>query len=108
MTNLTANALKFTPAGGRVSLASVVTPGEIRLTVSDTGPGIAPADQERIFNRFEQARPSQDQVKGPKGTGLGLAIAKGLVEAQGGRMELTSAPGRGSVFSIIFPVRSTL
>jgi signal transduction histidine kinase len=105
LTNLTANALKFTPIGGRVSLAAEVKTGNVRISVADTGPGIAPADRDRIFNRFEQARDTRDQVKGPKGTGLGLAITKGLVEAQGGRMELASELGRGSVFSIVLPAR---
>lgn len=105
LTNLTANALKFTPIGGRVSLAGSAGEDEVRLTVSDTGAGIAAADQARIFNRFEQARETREHVKGPKGTGLGLSIAKGLVEAQGGRMELSSEPGRGSVFSIVLPTR---
>jgi signal transduction histidine kinase len=113
MTNFVSNALKFTPAGGRIRLwaASVdeLPDGRrgafVRLAVADTGPGIDPRDQERLFNRFEQVKSLRDAVEGPKGTGLGLAIARGLVEAHGGAVGLESRPGAGSVFSAYFPRR---
>jgi signal transduction histidine kinase len=110
MVNLVGNALKFTPSGGRIQLAAQgghrFTAGAApfaRLSVSDTGPGIAPEDQARIFNRFEQVREQKESIKGAKGTGLGLSIAKGLVEAHGGRVTLVSELGKGSVFSVFLP-----
>jgi signal transduction histidine kinase len=113
LTNLTANALKFTPVGGAVTLqADSVSPSmdpcakeppSVRLSVRDTGPGICPEDQTRIFNRFEQVRDIRNRVRGAKGTGLGLAIARGLAEAHGGELTLNSTVGQGSVFSVILP-----
>jgi signal transduction histidine kinase len=105
--NLVGNALKFTPAGGRVALSasSMDRDGKsfVRLSVADTGPGIAPEDQARIFDRFEQVRERRTAPGGAKGTGLGLAITRGLVEAHGGMMTLESAPGRGAAFHAWFP-----
>jgi signal transduction histidine kinase len=106
LTNLVGNALKFTPAGGRITLGAAAESGGVRMSVADTGPGIAPADQARIFQRFEQVRGARDEIKGMKGTGLGLAIARGLVAAHGGRMDLKSELGRGSEFSAWFPEES--
>jgi signal transduction histidine kinase len=108
LTNLVGNALKFTPPGGQVRLSSKAgvvrgRAAHVRLSVADTGPGIATKDQERIFNRFEQVAEIRDKMKGQKGTGLGLAITKGLVEAQGGTITVESEPGRGSVFSVYLP-----
>lgn len=112
LTNLLGNALKFTPRGGKVTLsAEIEKPGEtlsvpsrVRLTVSDTGPGIPPADQQRIFDKFEQVRGIRPTVPGAKGTGLGLAIVKGLVEAQGGTVHVESRVGHGSAFSVSLPL----
>lgn len=110
LTNLVGNALKFTPAGGRVTLSAEkrFPSGEagaarVRLTVTDTGPGIPFADQARIFDKFEQVRGIRSTVPGAKGTGLGLAIVKGLVEAQGGTVSVESQVGRGSAFSVELP-----
>ena len=99
LSNLVGNAIKFTPPGGRVWIE--VEPGEeeVRLAVSDTGPGI-PADQvPHIFGRFWQGR-SSDR----RGIGLGLAIAKGIVEAHGGRIWVESQVGEGSRFIFTLPV----
>ncbi len=106
MTNLVSNALKFTPPGGRI-MVSVQREGDrVQLNVEDTGPGIASKDIGRIFNRFEQVRERVEQLEGPKGTGLGLAIAKGLVEAHGGKIEVRSVVGRGSVFCVSLPANT--
>ncbi|MBP9128460.1 MAG: HAMP domain-containing histidine kinase [Elusimicrobia bacterium] len=108
LTNLVGNALKFTPSGGGIRISSeagVVLAGRphVRLSVADTGPGIAAKDRERIFNRFEQVAEIRDKIKGQKGTGLGLAITKSLVELQGGTITVESEVGRGSVFSVYLP-----
>ncbi|MBL8023014.1 MAG: HAMP domain-containing histidine kinase [Elusimicrobia bacterium] len=111
MTNLIGNALKFTPSGGEVILSAGASnpfqingeASHIRMTVSDTGPGIPPKDQKRIFDKFEQARGIPSAHGGVKGTGLGLSIVKGLVEVQGGVVTLESDVGRGSRFSLHLP-----
>ena len=104
MTNLVSNALKFTPNGGRITLSATQQKDAVCLKVEDTGPGIAPKDLSRIFNRFEQVRERVEQLDGPKGTGLGLAIAKGLVEAHGGTITVQSELGRGSAFFVTLPM----
>ncbi len=99
--NLVGNAIKFT-ARGRVELrvaaldGAVGGDGRIAFAVEDTGPGIAPEDQARLFQPFEQARQLRPEVPG---AGLGLAISRALVERLGGSLSLASAPGRGSTFS---------
>jgi signal transduction histidine kinase len=98
--NLVGNALKFTPAGGRIVMAAERRGKGVRFRVSDTGVGIAPEDADRIFNRFEQAAAP---AKGPKGTGLGLAICRGWVEAHGGAIRVESVLGQGSVFIVDLP-----
>jgi signal transduction histidine kinase len=97
VTNLLANALHWTPEGGRVDLGLRTANGEVRVAVSDTGPGIEPQEEERIF------RPFWSGDRG--GTGLGLTIARELALALGGRLELHSEPGRGSRFVLVLPVR---
>jgi len=98
VTNLIANALHWTPAGGRVDLGLAAENGEVTVAVSDTGPGIQPQEEERIFRPFM----SGDGA----GTGLGLTIARELATALGGRLELHSEPGRGSRFVLVLPVRT--
>jgi signal transduction histidine kinase len=95
VSNLVSNAFRWTPDGGRVSLALVQDNGTISVSVADTGPGIKPAEQERIFRPFW----SRDGA----GTGLGLAIARELAVALGGRIELESEPGEGSRFDLLLP-----
>jgi len=73
------------------------------VSVSDTGPGIAPADQQRVFEEFQQADNSNTRKKG--GTGLGLSIAKRIIELHGGRIGVDSTPGQGSTFWFTVPVR---
>ena len=91
--NLLSNAIKFTPPGGRVTIEGEREAGEVRLSVTDTGPGIAPAMLEAIFERFWQAHPSDR-----RGVGLGLYISRSIVEAHGGRLWAESHdPARGAL-----------
>lgn len=90
--NLVSNAIQFTPAGGTILLSAERTDDEMLLSVSDTGIGIAPEDQERVFQRFERGDPSARE----SGTGLGLALVKSLIELHGGSVNLESAPGQGT------------
>jgi signal transduction histidine kinase len=100
--NLVGNALKFTEVGEvRVEVAHA--DGTFVVSVADTGPGISPADQAKIFEEFQQADSSSTRKKG--GTGLGLAIAKRIVEMHGGRIWAESTLGRGSTFRFALPVR---
>jgi signal transduction histidine kinase len=101
--NLISNAVKFTPAGGAIDVDSSRVNGEVRVAVSDTGPGIAPEDRKRIFDEFQQAEAGLDQREG---TGLGLAVSKRLVELHGGRIWVESELGKGSTFVFTLPVRS--
>jgi signal transduction histidine kinase len=98
ISNLLSNAFHWTPDGGRIELQLASGNGSVRVDVVDSGPGIAQVDQERIFEPFI----SQDA----DGTGLGLPIARELAVALGGRVELTSHPGRGSTFRLVLPARS--
>jgi signal transduction histidine kinase len=77
--------------------------GSFLVSVSDTGPGISTADQQRIFEEFQQADSSSTRRKG--GTGLGLSISKRIIELHGGRMWVESTPGEGSTFSFTLPIR---
>jgi signal transduction histidine kinase len=79
--------------------------GEFVVSVADTGPGIAEADRQKIFEEFQQVDSSPTRTKG--GTGLGLAIAKRIVELHGGRIWVDSTVGKGSTFSFTVPVRAT-
>lgn len=98
--NLLSNAVKFTPDGGRVTVAAWKAATDFIVTVSDTGVGILPADQERIFDSFQQGGRSTAKVEG---TGLGLTLTKRIVELHGGRLWLTSEPGAGSTFGFSVP-----
>ncbi len=100
--NIVGNAIKFTEAG-EVRIEATARNGEFVVSVADTGPGITPADQERIFEEFQQVDSSHTRKKG--GTGLGLSIAKRIIELHGGRIWVESSPGTGSTFSFALPVR---
>ncbi len=100
--NLVGNAIKFTEVG-EVRVEVNASDGRFRLAVADTGPGIAPEDQEKIFQEFQQVDSSSTRKKG--GTGLGLSIAKRIVEMHGGRIWVESSPGKGSTFWFTLPVR---
>jgi len=97
LVNLIGNAVRHSPDGGSVELAFAKTPGTASVIVSDHGPGIDPADQQRIFERFERA----DAKRG--GTGLGLAISRRLARSMGGDVTLDSAPGDGARFTLTLP-----
>jgi len=98
VSNLLANALRWTPEGGRVDLSLSAGDGEVMVAVADTGPGIDPQQAERIFRPFWSGDGG--------GTGLGLTIARELALALGGRLELDSRPGRGSRFVLVLPVQA--
>lgn len=102
-TNLLSNAIKFSPEGGEVVLRARLQGEHVRFEVADAGPGIAPEQLERIFERYWQARDC-DRARSRAGLGLGLAIAKGLVEAHGGRIGVQSRLGRGTTFHFTVPV----
>ncbi len=98
--NLIDNAVKYSPSGGPVEVRLVPTPTAVRISVNDRGPGIGGDDQKLIFEKF-------GRVAGPgakPGTGLGLYIARSITEAHGGELTVSSAPGRGSTFTLSLPV----
>ena len=99
--NLLSNAIKFTPIGGHVEVSVATAGNDVRLTIADSGPGIAPEDHERIFEPFEQSWRADPTTH--EGTGLGLALTRQLVEGHGGRIELDSGLGRGSRFTVVLP-----
>jgi heavy metal sensor kinase len=100
--NLVDNALKYTPAGGKVTLSLGRQGSQARLRVSDTGIGLTPAEQAQIFTRFYRAAAARTQSGG--GAGLGLCIAQSIAQAHGGSIEVTSLPGQGSTFTVVLPV----
>src|SRR5712664_2870399 len=103
--NLVGNAIKFSPAGGRIELVAHKTDGQVRVEVRDTGPGIPPQEQKRIFDAFYRFSQSGEATEG---TGLGLAITQRLVELQGGQLGLQSQQGQGSCFFFALPAATAL
>ena len=100
--NLVGNAIKFTDQG-EVAIGAAVEGRQFVLSVRDTGPGIADADQERIFGEFQQIDNTNTRKQG--GTGLGLAISKRMIEMQGGVISVESVLGAGSTFRVVLPVQ---
>jgi signal transduction histidine kinase len=99
--NLVGNAITYTEAGA-ITIAVSEADGTFTLAVTDTGPGIAPEDQQRIFEAFEQVETPTPRSQ--RGTGLGLVICKHIIERHGGRIGVTSRLGKGSTFWCTFPV----
>jgi two-component system sensor histidine kinase BaeS len=103
--NLIDNALKFTPEGGTIVVELYKEAGSLLLNVSDTGVGISREDQGKVFDRFFQADKSHTKNKESQGgNGLGLSICKAIVESMGGTISVTSAPSKGSTFTITLPM----
>ena len=100
--NVVSNAIKYTPPDGKVTLGAGTAARDVWIRVSDTGPGIPPEVQERIFEPFYRGLGNR---RFPQGMGLGLSIARDLVAAHGGRIEVESAPGEGSTFTLWLPLQ---
>jgi signal transduction histidine kinase len=98
--NLLSNALKFTPEGGRIDVRASLGEGLVEVSVADTGVGIAPEDQEAVFEEFRQVGTADKKVEG---TGLGLALSRKFIGLHGGRIWVESKPGEGSTFSFTLP-----
>ncbi len=105
LSNLLSNALRHTPAGGKVGVSAGTTAEGVQVEVRDTGEGIDARDLPHVFERFYRGEKSRSRASG--GTGLGLAIAKGIVEAHGGQIGVDSEPGYGTCFFFTLPRRST-
>jgi signal transduction histidine kinase len=103
LANLVDNAIKYTPRGGRVDLAAAADGEAVVIRVADTGLGISEQDLPRIFDRLYRG----DQSRATRGLGLGLNLVRAYIEAQGGRVSVKSEPGRGSIFEIRLPRRSS-
>lgn len=103
--NLISNAIRYTPPEGRVLVSCKTNGDRVTIEVSDTGIGIAPEQQERVFERFYRVDKARSREKG--GTGLGLSIVKHLVQSFGGKMKLKSTIGRGSTFSVSVPLATS-
>ncbi len=101
--NLVDNAIKYTPANGAVRVAIARSDHFAVLSVEDTGIGIPPEEQQKVFQRFYRSADARSQAQG--GSGLGLSIVKSITEAHEGRIEVKARPGRGSVFKVYLPLR---
>jgi two-component system phosphate regulon sensor histidine kinase PhoR len=100
--NLVHNAIKFTPAGGRITITSRALEGSVVVDIADTGIGIPKEDLPRVFERFYKG----DKARAGEGTGMGLAIAKHVIEAHGGNIWVESEEGKGSTFSFSLPLQA--
>jgi len=100
--NLLSNALKFTPEGGRIDVRAAPQDGVAEISVADTGVGIAPEDQDAVFEEFRQVGTADKKVEG---TGLGLALSRKFIELHGGRIWVESEVGKGSTFTFTLPLR---
>ncbi len=100
--NLLSNAIKFTPEGGRIDVRAAPADGLVQVSVTDTGIGIAPTDQDTVFEEFRQVGTADKKAEG---TGLGLALSRKFIELHGGKIWLTSQVGVGSTFTFTLPMR---
>ena len=100
--NLLSNAIKFTPEGGRIEVRAEPRDGSVEVSVIDTGVGIAPEDQEAVFEEFRQVGTADKKVEG---TGLGLTLCRKFIELHGGKIWVKSQLGQGSTFTFTVPVR---
>jgi signal transduction histidine kinase len=98
--------MRYTPHGGVVQVYAARNAGGVEVVVSDSGPGIAPADLPYVFDRFYRGEKSRSRLTG--GAGLGLAIARGIVKAHSGEISVQSLPGEGTKFSFSLPVGDQL
>jgi signal transduction histidine kinase len=101
--NLLSNAVKFTPDGGRIDVTAHSAGDNIIVAVHDTGIGIAPEDQDAVFEEFRQV--GRNYTSKQEGTGLGLALTRRFVELHGGRISVESKPGEGSTFTFTLPLK---
>ena len=100
ISNLLDNAVKYTPAGGNIRVAARLSnPQTIQIAIKDTGIGISAADMPHIFERFYRCDPSRSRA----GTGLGLSFARAIARAHGGEITVSSAPNKGSIFTVVLP-----
>jgi signal transduction histidine kinase len=99
LVQLAQNAATHTAPGDLIALGSIVTGGEARFWIRDTGPGVSPEDRQRIFERFARAGRGRRE-----GAGLGLAIVRAIAEAHGGRADVNSGPSEGATFTVRIPV----
>ena len=102
MNNLLSNAARYSAGGTQIRVSAVRTGTSVEIDVADQGPGVAPEDCERIFEKFYRGR--HGVTLAVRGTGLGLAVARQLVEAHGGTLEALSAPGAGAEFVVTLPL----
>jgi len=100
--NLLSNAIKFTPEGGRIDIGALPKDGFVDVSISDTGVGIAPEDQEAVFEEFRQVGTVDKKAEG---TGLGLTLCRKFIELHGGKIWVKSQLGAGSTFTFTMPVR---
>src|SRR5215510_9425626 len=100
--NLLSNAIKFTPEGGRIDVEAKSVNGSVEVSVTDTGVGIAPEDQDAVFEEFKQVGTADKKVEG---TGLGLTLSRKFIELHGGKIWVKSQIGQGSTFTFTIPVR---
>ena len=105
LTNLIENAVRYTPAESPIELGVRVDGDQMVISVADRGPGIPPADRERVFDKFYRVLGTQ--TTRTTGSGLGLAVSKGLVEAHGGRIWVEDRDGGGAIFRFTLPLKKT-